>query len=82
MTGRIVFLSGNRHRCLPDSWRQGGLFRTPDAAHAPMGSVWQCDCGRTWKRAPRPFERGQRPSAPCWRRERRGEKIIRKWRGR
>lgn len=68
MSGRFLEISQDPHRCEPEP--------------ASMWSVWQCDCGRVWRRAPRPFTRGQMLATPYWRMERRTERLARKWRNR
>lgn len=83
MSGRIVVLADRQHRCPPEEWSLGlSGRRRPAVADAPMGSVWRCDCGRAWKRAPRPFAPGQRLTFSYWRRERPWEALARRWRGR
>lgn len=78
MSGRIVVMGGGSgHTCPPAFWARGIPSEDEHEPHAPVGTLWRCDCGRTWKRVPRPMRRGQQLHAPFWRRERLGERLRR-----
>ena len=58
MSGQIVARPAARHACNP-GWRNEFPRRatvrprhvrhpSPDASDYPKGTVWECECGRTW----------------------------------
>lgn len=57
MSGQIVARPAARHACNPgwrNEFRDGppfgpGMYAIPpDASDYPKGTVWECECGRTW----------------------------------
>lgn len=78
MSGRVLVRGSVRHECAPgwrDEWSDGDDFGSrpgwygvpPSPREFPPGTVWQCECGRTWVSLP------TIPGSPgvCrWRRER------------
>lgn len=62
MSGRIIFRPESEHRCAP-GWKRRPPLKEgntiglpagtvtsvpPSASEFPVGTRWQCDCGRVW----------------------------------
>lgn len=75
MSGRFIFkaeLPVVPHRCDPPYYDPGDLTE----ADAPLGSIWQCNCGRTW------VVTKSRSGLLCWTPEGRIRRFIRThWKG-
>lgn len=86
MGGQVVSAPEQRHKCAP-GWRDhyvdrqdslgfgpGWYSAPPDASEFPRGTVWQCECGKTWVSLGR---EGPGSMFCRWRRERRWERRRR-----
>lgn len=69
MTGRIVYMPAPPvypHVCQPPTDDEFGCFpmlpETDPQEPAPVGTVWQCECGATWVAS-------SAREGDCWRRE-------------
>jgi hypothetical protein len=57
MSGKVIARPENRHECAP-GWRTefrdgppfgpGNYAIPPDAREFRKGTVWECECGKTW----------------------------------
>jgi hypothetical protein len=99
VSGRIIFRPESEHRCAP-GWKNRPPLKEgntigfpagtvtsvpPSASEFPVGTRWQCDCGRVWvsRKPPRQNPRGGQwvvnpvhfTPEHWWERRRRGRKT-------